>query len=74
VKLHKWNDDVRGSTPTPMVGALAVLRCGRRASAAAPLPWSLCRCENTSRGISLVNVSDHRTLRDAVSELGRVAK
>ncbi len=73
MRLHRWNDDVRGSTPTPTAGAWAVLRCGRRASAAAPLPWSLCRCEDTGRGVSLVNVSDHRTMRDAVSEMTRVA-
>ncbi len=68
-RLYRWSDDTRGTTPRPEVGALAVLRCARRASVAQPLPWSLCRCETTRTGATLANVSDHRTMREAAAAL-----
>lgn len=68
-RLYRWSADTRGTTPRPEAGALAVLRCDRRASASQPLPWSVCRCETMRTGTTLVNVSDHRTMREAVAAL-----
>ena len=68
-RLYRWSADTRGTTPRPAAGALAILRCMRRATAALPRPWSVCRCETTRTGTALVNVSDHRTMREAVAAL-----
>ncbi|NBW23651.1 MAG: hypothetical protein EBR82_88475 [Caulobacteraceae bacterium] len=72
-RLYRWSADTRGTTPRPEAGALAVLRCMRRATAALPRPWSVCRCEATRTGTTLVNVSDHRTMREAVAALATEA-
>ena len=76
-RLYRWSDDTRGTTPRPEAGALAILRCMRRATAAMPRPWSVCRCETmrtgTGTGTTLVNVSDHRTMREAVAALATEA-
>lgn len=65
MRMHRWNRDTLGTTRWPLVNSLAVVRSGRS--------WSVARCELTRSGraigdcgfFNLVNVSDHRTVREA---------
>lgn len=58
MRFYKWNSDVRGTTPNPVAGRLAIVRSGLRA-----LPWSVCRVVETRTGHTLENIVDLRTFR-----------
>lgn len=69
MRLYKWNGDVRGTTPKPVAGSLAVVRSGLRY-----LPWSVCRVVATGSGHDLENVIDLRTVKACRDWIAKTAR